>query len=57
MTVVVLPVVQETNKVLNFQKKNYYLLFQINRYQGNPELEATRHMKNCINFIRRHEIH
>ena len=34
----------------------YYLLFQINRYQGNPELETTRHMKNCINFIRRHEI-
>ena len=23
--------------------------------KGNPELETTRHMKNCINFIRRHK--
>ena len=40
--------------------------FKLNRYQnpfkredimkGKLELETTRHMKNCSNFIRRHEI-
>ena len=24
--------------------------------KSNPELETTRHMKNCIHFIGRHEI-
>ena len=24
--------------------------------KSNLELETTKHMKNCINFIRRHEI-